>query len=102
MNKRKFLNLISAAIAGPAVAPLAALTDPQKLTNWAGNLTYSTDQVHQAASLQDVRIVLLKEEKVKVLGTRHCFNSIADSHHHLLSLKAMHAMSEPDASTRIR
>jgi xylitol oxidase len=27
---------------------------------------------------------------VKVLGTRHCFNSIADSRYNLLSLKPMH------------
>jgi xylitol oxidase len=37
---------------------------------------------------------------VKVLGTRHCFNSIADSRHHLLSLKPMHEVVSLDAGAR--
>src|SRR6185369_14154463 len=62
----------------------------QKLSNWAGNLFYSTDRVQEAGSVEQIRSVLRSVEKVKVLGTRHCFNSIADSRHNLLSLKPMH------------
>ena len=90
MNKRTFLNLLSTAIASAVVAPLSAWADKQKLTNWAGNLTYSTDHLHEATSVDQIRSVLRSENKVKVLGTRHCFNSIADSRQNLLSLKPMH------------
>ena len=36
-----------------------------------------------------VREFVKAQNKLKVLGTRHCFNKIADSTNHLLSLKAM-------------
>src|SRR5207249_4159850 len=60
----------------------------------------STDNVHEAASVEQVRSVLRSQEKVKVLGTRHCFNSIADSRYNLLSLKPMHEVVALDAGAR--
>jgi alditol oxidase len=104
VDKRTFLHLLSAAIAGPAIAPLAALFAKEKLSNWAGNLTYSTDHVHQANSMEQIRSVLRSVEKVKVLGTRHCFNSIADSRYNLLSLtgldKPIEELATVDAKER--
>ncbi len=61
----------------------------ETLTNWAGNITYSTDRIYEASNLEEIRLQLRSNDKLKVLGTRHCFNSIADSHHQLLSLKPM-------------
>jgi xylitol oxidase len=87
-------------MASPVVAPLTTWAEKQRLTNWAGNITYSTDQVEEAASIEQIRAVLRAQDKVKVLGTRHCFNSIADSRHHLLSLKPMHEMAAIDAGAR--
>src|SRR5882757_2481750 len=98
MNRRTFVNLLSAAMASPVIAPLSAWMARQKLTNWAGNLSYSTDRVNEAASVEQVRSLLRSQDKVKVLGTRHCFNSIADSRHNLLSLKPMHEVVALDAS----
>ncbi len=75
--------------------------EKQKLTNWAGNLTYATDRLQEADSLDRVRTLVRSEKKLKVLGTRHCFNSIADSHYNFLSLKPMHEVLaiDPDART---
>jgi alditol oxidase len=70
----------------------------EDLTNWAGNITYSTDRVHQASTVEEIRSHLQSENKLKVLGTRHCFNSIADSRHNLLSLKPMQEMTLDAAS----
>ena len=100
VHKRTFLNLLAAVCAAPVIAPLLAWAAKTKLTNWAGNLTYGTDRVHQAASLEQVRGVLRAQAKVKVQGTRHCFNSIADSRDNLLSLKPMHAVVGLDAAAR--
>jgi alditol oxidase len=100
VNKRTFLNLLSAAFASPAIAPLAAWAAKQKLTNWAGNLSYSTDNLHEAASLEQIRTILRTQEKVKVLGTRHCFNSIADSRYNLLSVTPMHEVVALDPAAR--
>ena len=100
MNKRTFLNLLSTAIGSPFIATLSSWAAKPKLTNWAGNLSYSTDHLHEAASVDQIRSLLRTEDKVKVLGTRHCFNSIADSRHNLLSLKPMHEVVALDASAR--
>jgi xylitol oxidase len=84
----------------PVLAPLSAWADKQKLTNWAGNLTYHTDRLHESASVEDIRSLLQSQDKVKVLGTRHCFNSIADSRQNLLSLKPMHDVVAIDRDAR--
>ena len=60
-----------------------------RLTNWAGNYTYSTANVHRLASIEQVRAFVKRHNALRVLGTRHCFNGIADSPHALISLEAM-------------
>ncbi len=89
MNKRTFIKLFAAAMAIPAVSRLLAWAGGEKLKNWAGNLDYSTDRLYATASLEQVQDYVKKESKLKVLGTRHCFNNIADSKDGFLSLKPM-------------
>ena len=88
MRKRTFLKLLSAAAATRATETLSAQTTPGQLVNWAGNLTYGTNRLREAGTAEEIRSLLLTQEKWKVLGSRHCFNSIADSRHNLLSLKS--------------
>jgi xylitol oxidase len=71
------------------ISPLLNWASNNKLKNWAGNLEYSTDRLYFANSLEQVRSCVKKQNKLKVLGTRHCFNNIADSTHSFLSLKSM-------------
>jgi len=58
------------------------------LRNWAGNLTYSTGRVYAPDRLDRVPSIVKAEPKLRVLGTRHCFNPIADSSDALLWLRA--------------
>jgi xylitol oxidase len=88
MDKRSFIKFLSAIVAGPIVSPLLAKLPDTKLTNWAGNLEYSTQNLYSANSLEQVRQFVKKQNKFKVLGTRHCFNKIADSANQFLSYKA--------------
>src|ERR1700740_2888340 len=69
--------------------------------NWAGTLEYSTDRLYSANSLDEVQSYVRKHSHLKVLGTRHCFNNIADSTHNFLSLKSMDevVLLEPEAHT---
>lgn len=101
MNKRTFIKLSSAMIADPVISPLFAWSTGDKLKNWAGNLEYSTERLYPANSLNQVREFVKKQSNLKVLGTRHCFNNIADSTHNLLSLKAMDEVValDPEAHT---
>jgi alditol oxidase len=48
-------------------------------TNWARNLTYRAARVHHPASVAEVQDVVARSERVKTLGSRHCFNDIADT-----------------------
>src|SRR5208282_685726 len=79
MNKRTFLKLSSATIASPAALRLSAWAGADKLTNWAGNLEYSTENLYTAKSLDEIPAFVKKQFNLKVLGSRHCFNNIADS-----------------------
>src|SRR5438876_230517 len=101
MNKRTFIRLFSALMASPIISPLLAWAAKDKLTNWAGNLEYGTDRLYSAGSLEQVRSYVKKQSKLKVLGTRHCFNNIADSTDNFLSLKSMDEVValEPEAHT---
>ncbi len=89
MNKRTFLKLTSALMAAPVVSRLLAWASGEKPKNWAGNLEYGTDRLYPANSLERVQEFVRRQARLKVLGTRHCFNDIADSTQSLLSLKPM-------------
>ncbi len=76
-----------------------AQTD-DKITNWAGNLTYGTNRLTSPASVGDVRSFIAGHSKFKVLGTKHCFNNIADSKDRFLSLSQLPADIAINAAAR--
>jgi len=101
MNKRRFLKTASLLMATPAIAPLFAWTaEGDKLNNWAGNLEYGTENLTSARSLEEVQSFVRKQAKFKVLGTRHCFNNIADTKSAFLSLKPMDQVVALDSEAR--
>lgn len=63
-----------------------ATTEP--LRNWAGNLRYSTNTVHHPTTIAEVQETVRKCNKLRVLGSRHSFNQVADSAENLVSLQA--------------
>lgn len=65
-------------------------------TNWAGNLTYSTHQLIQPSSVHELQAVIKQNSKLRVLGTRHSFNSIADSDSLLVSSAAFNRILSLD------
>jgi xylitol oxidase len=100
MDKRTFLKLCSALAATPILSPLLNWAQGGKLKNWAGNLEYGTEQlttVNSSAAAQDF---VRKQKKFKVLGTRHCFNDIANSTDQFLSVKEMDQVVSLDATAR--
>src|SRR5712692_10656554 len=96
MNKRTFVKLLAMMLSNRAISPMFAWATGERLTNWAGNLVFGTDRLYSPSSLQRVRDYVKRESSLKVLGTRHCFNNIADSTHNLLSLKAMDKVVDLD------
>jgi xylitol oxidase len=100
MNKRTFFKLMALTMSNRVMSPMFAWAAGDRLKNWAGNLEYSTDRLFKANSMEQVRDYVKKEAKFRVLGTRHCFNTIADSTHNLLSLRAMDQVVTLDPSAR--
>jgi len=83
-------------MAGATVSPLVDWAQDDKLKNWAGNYTYSSSPLLQAGSVEEVRTMVKKYPRLKILGTRHCFNNIADSKDHLLSLSRLNKILSLD------
>jgi alditol oxidase len=48
-------------------------------TNWAANLTYRAARVHRPARLEQVQELVAGASRLRVLGSRHSFNDIADA-----------------------
>ena len=56
--------------------------------NWAGNYTYEASTIHHPRSMDELRGIVARAPKIHALGSRHCFNGIADSGA-LISLDAL-------------
>ncbi|MFC8675965.1 MULTISPECIES: FAD-binding protein [Streptomyces] len=50
----------------------------ETITNWAGNITYSAKELHRPRSLDAVRALVAASARVRVLGSGHSFNEIAE------------------------
>ena len=91
---------LSSAAAGSAVLSPLMTNKEDSIKNWAGNITYSTSQIDYAKSIEDVQQFVKKTSRFKVLGTRHCFNRIADSKDRFLSLKNMDSIVSLDTAKK--
>ncbi|MDX8044396.1 FAD-binding protein [Gracilibacillus sp. S3-1-1] len=67
-----------------------------KKTNWAGNYTYSTTNWHEPGSVEEVQHLVKDCPKLRVIGSRHSFNGIADSNQHIISIKKLNKIIELD------
>jgi xylitol oxidase len=86
MDKRQFLKATTAFAAGTMLTPLAkaaadtAQPEPTPhQTNWAGNLRYHADKVFAPKSVEEVQQVVKANPSLRALGSRHSFNTIADT-----------------------
>ncbi|MFD6294995.1 FAD-binding protein [Streptomyces sp. NPDC060235] len=72
------------------------------LTNWAGNITYAAEELHRPASLAALRALVARSPRVRVLGSGHSFNRIAEPGPDgvLLSLAALPPAIDVDTAAR--
>jgi len=47
--------------------------------NWAGNYVYGATRLHRPQSLEELQEIVAAAPRLRVLGSRHSFNGIADS-----------------------
>src|SRR5271168_3735750 len=100
VNKRQFLKT-SGAFLTSTLLPRFASGEPQAgRTNWAGNLTYHTDILLTPKTAEEAQQMVRSTPKLRALGSRHCFNAIADSTAAQISLKDLDSMViDADAET---
>lgn len=103
MNKREFLKSTGAIITGTMLSRIApaetTAPDAAHRTNWSGNLTYHTDHLLQPKTVEETQQAVKSCTKLRALGARHSFNTIADSNFNQISVKALQNMSV-DAKAR--
>ncbi|MDS2171772.1 FAD-binding protein [Nesterenkonia sp. CL21] len=62
--------------------------------NWAGNLTYQASEVAHPRSVDELHEAMTRPGRKRLLGSRHSFNTIADTTGTLICLDQMPAMLE--------
>ena len=68
------------------------MSDP--IHNWAGNVEFRAARLHRPATLEQLRGVVAEAERIRVLGTGHSFNRIADTEADLVRIDALPAQVE--------
>ena len=103
-TKRQFIARCASILGGTAMARTFGGMMPgaaqEPLVNWAGNYRYSTQRLSRATSVPEVQAFVRRHGRLKVLGTRHCFNGIADSADQLLSVRDMTRVLALDGTAR--
>lgn len=69
-----------------------------RLTNWAGNVTFSAERFHRPASLAELQRIVAVSARVRAIGTGHSFNRIADSPGDLVSVAGLPRVIQIDAA----
>ncbi|EFE66306.1 oxidoreductase [Streptomyces viridosporus ATCC 14672] len=74
----------------------------ETVTNWAGNITYTAEELHRPRNLDALRALVAESSRVRVLGSGHSFNEIAEAGEGgvLLSLGALPPRIDVDTAAR--
>jgi alditol oxidase len=67
------------------------------IRNWAGNITFTAGTLHRPASVGELQSLVRRHDRVKVLGTGHSFNRIADTAGALVSVRELPELLELDS-----
>jgi len=70
-------------------------------TNWAGNITFGAPDLYRPASLGELRAVVARAPQIRVLGTGHSFNDMADSPGAQVSLTGLPPEAEIDSAASL-
>ena len=94
MDKRQFLKTSSAFLTGTILSRLAAdEAQAQPRTNWSENYQYHAKGLEVPQTLEQLEETVRKPGKLKALGSRHSFNTIADSTGNQVSLEHFNQMT---------
>ncbi|MEV4701985.1 FAD-binding protein [Actinoplanes sp. NPDC049316] len=69
----------------------------ERVTNWAGNIVFGARRLHRPATVEQVQEIVAAGGPVKVLGSGHSFNRMADTGGDLVSLAGLPRVAEISA-----
>ena len=71
--------------------------------NWAGNITYSASDLVRPASLAELQQIVADADRLRVVGSRHSFSTVADTTGVLLDLSDLRrdVQIDPDRRTAV-
>ena len=78
----------------------AYVAEEEQRTNWAGNLIYSAKNLVAPQSVEQAQETVRSADKIRVIGSRHCFNDIADTTGSHLSLENLNGVLLLDSAKR--
>ncbi|MFI8193819.1 FAD-binding protein [Streptomyces sp. NPDC085946] len=64
--------------------------------NWARNIEFNAERFHEPVSVDELRRIVAGSASLRVLGTGHSFNAIADTRGDLVSLARLPKVAELD------
>jgi xylitol oxidase len=70
-------------------------------TNWAGNIAFGAPEFHRPATIGELQATVARTAKLRVLGTGHSFNDMADSPGAQVSLAGLPPEVEVDSAARL-
>jgi xylitol oxidase len=70
-------------------------------TNWAGNIAFAAPDFYRPATVGELRAVVARARQVRVLGTGHSFNDMADSPGAQVSLAGLPPEVEVDSAAAL-
>jgi xylitol oxidase len=101
MKRKDFIKTSSLLLAGGTLAPYMSCDTKNTSatrTNWAGNYTYKAENYFEPSTLEELQQLVKKLDKQKALGSRHCFNDIADSPRNQISTRHFNKMLRLDTN----
>ncbi len=68
----------------------------ERVTNWAGNIVFSAAELARPRTIADLQRLVADSDQVRVLGTGHSFNRVADTSGTLVSVRDLPRVLELD------
>lgn len=72
----------------------------EEITNWAGNVTFSAERLRRARTVAEVQRLVGSADKIRVLGSGHSFNRLADTPGTLVSLAGLPRVVDIDPAAQ--
>jgi len=67
--------------------------------NWANNYRYRARELYEPESIDQIQELVMRADRVKAIGSRHCFNDIADSDGIQISTRGLEPVIEIDETS---